>query len=241
MSQPTPRPLPPRMVLNLRTKAPISSKGTSAPFSATVTRKRTSSSQAAGIQEEGRRELPHKRLSVGSTGLWATESIRNFADYYDGFQESGPGHENSTGNEVAHDDTEVSMAANAGASGSNGGDEGDGGGGSDRGDDGGSEDDGQVIVTTPINYSSLALSSVLEEMLIFQCWQGKYLGRYILPIGSFKDVIKVGLSQRVTSGAKLMSYEETHLQSFRCILRYNPQLDHMIRTIGDQGQLGQII
>ncbi|KAI0028253.1 hypothetical protein K488DRAFT_89927 [Vararia minispora EC-137] len=242
MSQSTPRPLPPRMVLNLRTKAPISSKGIGALFSATVTRKHTSNSQAAGFQGEGHREPPQKRLSAGSNGLRATESIRNFADYYDGFQESGPGHEDSMSNEVAHGDTEVSMAAGAG--GSNGGDGGDGGGGGDGGDgddDEGSEDDGQVIVSTPINYLSLALSSVLEEMLIFQCWQGKYLGRYILPIGSFKDVIEVGLSQRVTSGAKLTSYKETHLQSFRRILHYDPQLDRMMRTVGDQGQLGLII
>ncbi|KAI0026875.1 hypothetical protein K488DRAFT_91744 [Vararia minispora EC-137] len=255
MSQPTPRPLPPRMVLNLRPKAPISSKGTGAPFSATVTRKRTSSAQAAGAQEEGHREPPHKRLSAGSTGLRATESFRNFANYYDGFQGSGPaGHEDFMRNDgAAHGDAEVSVAAATGGSnGGNGGDGGsrgdggsgdDGGSGGDGGDDldGESEDDGQVIVTTPVNYSSLALSSVLEEMLIFQRWQGKYLGRYILPIGSFKDVIEVGLSQRVTGGAKLTSYEETHLQSFRRILRYDPQLDRMMRAVGDQGQLGLII
>ncbi|KAI0027212.1 hypothetical protein K488DRAFT_91149 [Vararia minispora EC-137] len=247
MSQPTPRPLTPRMVLNVRTKAPISSsKGTGTPFPAAVTRKRTSTSQAAGVQEEGFREPPHKRLSAGSTGLRATESIRNFADYYDGFQGSGPGHEGYMSNDgAAHGDAEVSVATGTG--GSNGGDGGNGGnGGNGSGGDGGDgsdgeSEDGQVIVTAPINYSSLALSSVLEEMLIFQRWQGKYLGRYILPIGSFKDVIEVGLSQRVTSGAKLTSYEETHLQSFRRILRYDPQLDRMMRTIGDQGQLGQII
>ncbi|KAI0036843.1 hypothetical protein K488DRAFT_81829 [Vararia minispora EC-137] len=191
--------------------------------SAPVTRKRLNS-QASGV--DGALEIfpgpPKKCLSTGSTSQHTSNDAVNE------FDKSGPGEEDAVSeDEPAGDGGSKNIGADSGER--------------TEGVNGELPDSTPVSVTTAIDYASLALSTVWEEIILFQGWRGRFIGRYVLPVGSFKDVIEMGLSQRHNGGAKLTSYQENLVQSYHRIIHYDPELERHIRGAKSPVQLGEII